>query len=112
MCAAVCQVWQDLDRRITDAANEAKDNVRFLYSIEKFCEPLYQSDPASMIDAIPGLHNAIRMIFSVSYYYNTNARITSLLVKVPFPCLPLPSLAFPCLHTLTLAMPSILLIEV
>ena len=77
------QAWQDLDRRITDAANEAKDNVRFLYSIEKFCEPLYQSDPASMIDAISGLHNAIRMIFSVSHYYNTNARITSLLVKVP-----------------------------
>ena len=35
-----------------------------------------------MIDSIPGLMNAIRMIHSYSRYYNTSERMTCLFVKV------------------------------
>ena len=35
-----------------------------------------------MVETIPGLVNAIRMIHSISRFYNTSERMTSLFVKV------------------------------
>ncbi|NWW66587.1 DYH8 protein, partial [Ifrita kowaldi] len=78
----ILKSWQELDGKITDAANESKDNVKYLGTLEKVCQPLYTTDVVSMTQGIPNLIKAVQMIHHVSKYYNTSERITSLLVKV------------------------------
>lgn len=76
------KVWKKQDNLVTDAKNECQDNVKYLYSLEKFCEPLYRSDPSIIIQHLPSLLYTIRMIFTTSRYYNNTASVTAILVKV------------------------------
>ncbi|KAM9349881.1 dynein axonemal heavy chain 8-like [Symphorus nematophorus] len=78
----IMKMWRELDARITDRTNEAKDNVKFLNTLEKVCQPLYNSDPVTMIKSVQNIINAIQMIYSVSLYYNTSEKISALFVKV------------------------------
>lgn len=74
--------WKQIDMRITDQANEATDNVRYLGSLESACKPLYACDPTAMAEHIPNLIKVISNIYQVSRYYNTSQRMTSLFIKV------------------------------
>ena len=74
--------WKEIDVQITEAANEAKDNVKYLSTLERFFEPLYGKDPCAIIDTLPALVNAVRMIHTIARYYGTTERITKLFMKL------------------------------
>ncbi|NWZ31780.1 DYH5 protein, partial [Asarcornis scutulata] len=73
--------WKELDGNVTIAANEAKNNVRYLYTLDKFFGPLAIASPV-MMEHVPSLMNAVCMIYCMSPHYNTSERMTSLLLKI------------------------------
>ncbi|KAL4129280.1 hypothetical protein PRIC2_005289 [Phytophthora ramorum] len=74
--------WKQIDIGITEAANEAKDNVKYLFTLEKFIIPLYNGTPSSIIDTLPALMNSIKMTHSIARYYNTTERMANLFTKI------------------------------
>ncbi|NWU89915.1 DYH5 protein, partial [Upupa epops] len=74
--------WKELDSNITIAANEAKDNVRYLYLLDKFFGPFAIASPVAMMEHVPSLMNTICIIYCTSPYYNTSECMTSLLLKI------------------------------
>ncbi|XP_071524381.1 LOW QUALITY PROTEIN: dynein axonemal heavy chain 5-like [Panulirus ornatus] len=78
----VLKTWKDMDTRVTHNLAEAKDNVKFVYAIEEYCHPLYLHDPPGMTPYIMMLFNTVRMIHSISRYYNTSDKLSALLIKI------------------------------
>ncbi|XP_052708586.1 uncharacterized protein LOC128183562 isoform X10 [Crassostrea angulata] len=63
--------WKNVDAQITDAMNDTKDKVKYLESLRRHFDQLYQdATPASIINnAIPGIVNSVRQMDSISRYY-------------------------------------------
>jgi len=74
--------WKQLDMEITDAANIAKDNVKYLTMLDKSLEPLYQGTVQATIDALPALMNNFKLMHTIARYYNSAERMTPLFQKV------------------------------
>lgn len=74
--------WRSLELKVTESLNEAKDNVKYLTTLEKFIEPLYDGTPETIKDTLPALMNSIKMIHTIARYYNTNDKMTGLFIKI------------------------------
>ena len=74
--------WKQIDVNITESTNEAKDNVKYLYTLERFIDPLYTGNAETIIDTLPALMNSIKMIHTIARYYNTSERMTALFAKI------------------------------
>jgi dynein heavy chain len=60
----------------------AEDNVRFLACLEGPCQQLSRATPQQLAGLLPHILDCIRLVWSLSRFYNTPERITSLLQKV------------------------------
>lgn len=74
--------WRQKDARITESANESKENVKYLNALDRCCGPLYKESPVAMMESVPNLMGVVGMIHSISPYYNTSERMTALCVKI------------------------------
>ncbi|XP_036329883.1 dynein heavy chain 8, axonemal-like [Rhagoletis pomonella] len=74
--------WAEIDNQVTLVLNEAKDNVRYMSSLQKFWDPLYRSSPDEIISSLPGLMVAIRNVSKTAHYFNTPSNVTGLFVKI------------------------------
>ena len=74
--------WKDINMAVTDAANESKDNVKYLTTLEKPLEPLYVGTPQAIVDGLPVLLNSVKMMHTVARYYATPERMTTLFRKI------------------------------
>ncbi len=61
---------------------QAKDNVKYLATLDKFIEPLRSTNLMTVTDALPALLNSIKMVHTIARYYSTTERMTTLFVKV------------------------------
>ncbi|CAH1099759.1 unnamed protein product [Psylliodes chrysocephalus] len=80
--AKILKEWRETDKKITFCYNEAKDNAKFIQALETKCHSLYLDDPVKMRRSIMGLLQTVRLIHSVSQFYNTSERTSALMVKV------------------------------
>ncbi|XP_050507714.1 dynein axonemal heavy chain 5 [Diabrotica virgifera virgifera] len=80
--AKIIKDWRDTDKKITFCYNEAKDNAKFIQALETKCHSLYLDDPVKMRSSIMGLLQTVRLIHSVSQFYNTSERTSALMVKI------------------------------
>lgn len=53
--------WKQIDIETTEAVNEAKDNLKYLSTLQRFIEPLYSGTAQSIIDTLPALINSIKV---------------------------------------------------
>ena len=53
--------WKQIDVTVTEAANEAKDNIKYLASLQQFVVPFYSGSVGAMTDAIPALVNSVKV---------------------------------------------------
>eukprot|EP01062_Namystynia_karyoxenos_P079539 TRINITY_DN8407_c0_g1_i1.p1 TRINITY_DN8407_c0_g1~~TRINITY_DN8407_c0_g1_i1.p1 ORF type:complete len:4892 (+),score=1969.11 TRINITY_DN8407_c0_g1_i1:217-14892(+) len=83
--AARCmEEWAETFQRVTDGAQEAKDNVKYLQTLDSFCWAFYAPEPCpqAMMQVVPQCINVIKMIHAISRHYNTSERMTGLFVKI------------------------------
>jgi dynein heavy chain len=68
----------ELDRAYT----EAQDNAKFLTTLERHFKVLNNAELEFIIDTMPSMMNAIRMVWIISRHYNTDERMVPLLLRI------------------------------
>ncbi len=79
---SLLSTWKKKESDLMEKLNEAKDNVKYLRTLEPYMEPLYSGKPTLIIESMRGLMHAIKMMFSIAKHYDKGSRMTILFSKI------------------------------
>lgn len=69
-------------KELTKYNGEAKDNVKFLNTLERQFKNLQSDDLATIEQTIPSLLNGLRLVFIISRHYKSDEKMSSLLATI------------------------------
>ncbi|EKX52600.1 hypothetical protein GUITHDRAFT_157080 [Guillardia theta CCMP2712] len=61
---------------------EAKDNVKFLSTLERHFKMLSMAPLVNITESLPSLFNGLRMVWVLSRHYNTDERMSTLMARI------------------------------
>jgi len=61
---------------------EAKDNVKFLSTLERHFKNIHEGSMNAIKDTLPSMMNGIRMVWIISRHYNTDERMVFLMEQI------------------------------
>jgi dynein heavy chain len=61
---------------------EAKDNVKFLATLERHFKNVQSGNLTTILDTLPSMMNSIRMVWIISRHYNTDERMVPLMGRI------------------------------
>jgi dynein heavy chain len=67
---------------LTKLAGEARDNVKFLATLERHFKSITSGPLAGIVDTLPPLMNALRMVWIISKHYSDDARMGGLFERI------------------------------
>lgn len=61
---------------------EAKDNVKFLTTLERHFKNISSGNLTAILDTLPSMMNALRMVWVISRHYNTDDQMLPLMRRI------------------------------
>ncbi|KAJ3349859.1 Dynein heavy chain 10, axonemal [Entophlyctis luteolus] len=80
--APVCPSLEFQLLELNKVYTEAKDNVKFLSTLERHFKNIVIGSLTSVQDSLPSLMNAIRMVWIISRHYNRDERMVPLMARI------------------------------
>eukprot|EP00736_Rhodelphis_marinus_P002315 Rmarinus@m.3250 len=80
--SALLPNFKDQLQELTKYYIEAKDNVKFLTTLERHFKNISQGSLTTIIDTLPSMMNAIRMVWVISRHYNRDERMVPLMKRI------------------------------
>ncbi|CAF0874531.1 unnamed protein product [Adineta ricciae] len=74
--------WREIDKKLTESINEARDHYKYLMILAKYIGPLYSTEPYEIQQSLPSLLNTIVLINSCSEIYAKSDKLAALLVTI------------------------------